>query len=253
VPVASSPIDALKGVEERAARPRRLEFDYPMSEPLVPAGSESAPLTVPEAVGRRRATPRFNPDRPIDPDLLARILRLATMAPSSYNLQPWRFLVVRDAANRRKLQACAWNQPKVGQAPVMVVVLAYHTPDQTHLEAMLARQLELGACSPERAAEIRGRAAAALGRVTDRALWATRSTMLAASTLMLAAESLGVASSPMEGFDPVAVRTTFGIPDDHTVCCLIALGYAADDKPFPGRFELDEVCFSEHFGGPWMG
>ena len=58
--------------------------------------------------------------------------------------------------------------------------------------------------------------------------------MLAAATLMIAAESLGVASAPMEGFDPVKVKEAFGIPEDHTVCCLIALGHAAEDKPHPG-------------------
>ncbi|MDG3003759.1 nitroreductase family protein [Paludisphaera mucosa] len=209
------------------------------------------PLTVEEAARRRRASPLFDPDLPVEPALLERILGLATLAPSSLNLQPWRFLVVRDAANRRRLQACARNQPKVGQAPVVVVVLGYHHPERTHLEAMLAMQVDAGACTPERAAEIRGRAASSLRDVADRALWATRSTMLAAATLMLAAESLGVASAPMEGFDAEAVRREFGVPDDHSVCCLVALGYAASEKPFPGRFGIEEVCYAEHFGRPW--
>jgi len=229
-----------------------LESAAIMTEPLDPAGSESSP-TVPDTARRRRATARVEPGRTVDPDLLAQILQLATLTPSPYNLQPWRFVVVRDAANRRKLQACAWNQPKVGQAPVVVIVLGFHEPDRSHLDAMLARRLELGACTPERAAEIRGRAVASLGRVTDRALWTTRSTMLAASRLMLAAESLGVASALVDEFDADAVRATFGVPDDHAVCCLIALGHAAEDDPFPGRFGLDEVCYSEHFGQPWTG
>lgn len=209
------------------------------------------PLTVEEAVRRRRATASFEPNRPIPPDLLEKILRLATFAPSSANLQPWRFLVVRDPTNRRRLQACARNQPKVGQAPVVVIVLGYHHPDRTHLEPMLAAQVASGACTPDRAAAIRGRAASGFRDVTDRALWATRSTMLAAATMMLAAESLGVASAPMEGFDAEAVRREFGVPDDHTVCCLVALGYSAAEKPFPGRFGLAEVCYAEHFGRPW--
>ena len=196
---------------------------------------------------------RFDSGRPVEPEILARILKTATLAPSPYNLQPWRFVVVRDAANRRKLQACAWNQPMIGQAPVVVIVLGYLDPDQTHLDAMLARRLELGDCTPERAAEIRGRAVAALGRTTDRTLWATRSTMLAASTLMHAAESLGLSSALLEEFDPEALRATFGVPDDHTICCLIALGRAEELELFPGRFGLDEVCYNEHFGQPWTG
>ena len=202
---------------------------------------------------RRRATRRFDPDRPLPDPLLARILRLATFAPSGYNLQPWRFLVVRREANRRRLRASASNQPAVTEAPVVVVVLGYLTPERSHLGPMVDEMLARGAATPESAAELRARAAQTMERVPDRSLWATRSTMLAAATLMIAAESLGVASAPMEGFDALKVKEAFGVPDDHTVCCLIALGHAAEAKPFPGRLGLAEVCFEEHFGQPWTG
>jgi nitroreductase len=209
------------------------------------------PLTAPEAIARRRATRRFDPDRPLPDAVLKQALHLATLAPSSFNLQPWRFLVVRSAANRQRLRACAHNQPKVTEAPVVVVVLGYHTPHRSHLGPMIDRMRALGVVTPEAAAELRARAGHAMERVPDRSLWATRSAMLAAATLMIAAESLGVASAPMEGFDAAKVKEAFGVPEDHTVCCLIALGYAAEAKPFPGRFGLADVCFDEHFGGPW--
>lgn len=209
-----------------------------MSEPIDKPGWQAPPL-------------RFDPERPIAAEVLAQILQAATMARSPYNLQPWRFLVVREAASRRKLQACAWNQPLVGQAPVVVMVLGYHDPERSHIDAMLTRRIELGACTPEQAAEIRGRAVAALGRVKDRAPWATRSAMLAASSLMRAAESLGVSTVLLDEFDAESLRTTFGVPDDHTICCLVALGWADQAEPFPGRFGLEEVCYVEHFGRPW--
>lgn len=208
-------------------------------------------LSVCEAVVRRRATRRFDSARPLPDDLLKTLLTLATHAPSSYNLQPWRFLVVRTEANRRKLRAAAFNQPKISEAPVVVIVLGYLYPDQTHMTAMSDRMRELGAVTPEGAAETRGRIVQSFARLADRPLWATRSTMLATATLMLVAESLGVASAPMEGFDPIKVKEAFGVPDDHIVCCLVALGYAAEDKPFPGRFGLNDVCYEEHFGQPW--
>src|SRR5262249_39586131 len=161
-----------------------------------------------------------------------------------FNLQPWRFLVVRTEANRRKLRAAAFNQPKVTEAPVVVVVLGYLNPDRSHLDLVAERMLALGGATPGAAAEFRARAAAAFARRTaaDRVLWATRSAMLAAATLMIAAESFGLASAPMEGFDPGKVKESFGVPDDHTVCCLVALGYALETPPFPGRLGLDEVA-----------
>ncbi len=222
-----------------------------MDDPSRPIAPTTDPIAWQATDEIRRTTPQRDPGRSIASDVLERILGLATLAPSSFNLQPWRFLVVRDERSRRRLQTCARNQPQVGQSPVVVIVLGYHHPVRTHLEPMLTMELESGGCTPEKAAEIRGRATASLERQTDHALWATRSTMLATSALMLAAESFGVASTLVEGFDSDAVRKEFGIADDHTICCLIALGYAVEAKPFSGRFGLDEVCYSEHFGQPW--
>lgn len=211
----------------------------------------SLPLTVPEAILRRRAARRFDPTRPVPDALLARILGLATRAPSSYNLQPWRFLVIRAERNRQRLRACAFNQPKVSDAPVVVVVLGYKYAYQTDLGPMLDRRVALGTMTPEAAAEAKGRASAGLGRHPDLASWALRSSMLAAGTLMLAAQGSGVDSAPMEGFDAARIRAEFGVPDDHVVCCLVALGYALERDAFPGRFGLEHVCYEEHFGQPW--
>jgi nitroreductase len=70
----------------------------------------------------RRATGHFTP-KPIPRDYLDAILALATQAPSGYNLQPWRFIVVHDEENRRRLQKVAFNQPKVTEAPVVIICL----------------------------------------------------------------------------------------------------------------------------------
>jgi nitroreductase len=215
------------------------------------AGEAGDLLSVPAAIRQRRSTSRFHRGRPVPKLLLGEVLKLATLAPSSFNLQPWRFIVVRDEKYRQKLRACGVYQPKLSEAPVVVIVLGYHHPNRSHLDAMLAIQEQSGIITSDQAAEWRSRAQQAMQRVVNRALWATRFSMLAAATMMLAAESLGLSSALMEGFDPLAVRSAFGIPDDHTVCCLVALGHAAEPKPFPGRFGLEEVCYSEHFGCPW--
>jgi nitroreductase len=222
-----------------------------MPTPAEPPPDATRALPAPEAIARRRATRRFDPSRPLPDDLLRRLLHLATLAPSGFNLQPWRFLVVREERNRQKLRACAFNQPKITEAPVVVIILGYQYPHRSHLEPIVDEQLARGVITPELAKELRSRIVQAMERLPDPALWAMRSTMLAAATLMIAAESLGVASAPMEGFQPEKVKEAFGIPDDHTVCCLVALGFAAESKPFPGRLPLDDVGYLEHFGQPW--
>ncbi|HEY2157253.1 MAG TPA: nitroreductase family protein [Isosphaeraceae bacterium] len=211
----------------------------------------SEPLTVPRAILARRAVRKFDPNRPLPEDLLVGILGLATHAPSSYNLQPWRFLVVRSERNRQRLRACAYNQPKITEAPVVVIVLGYTRGYETDLAPMLDRRVALGGMRPEVAAEAKGRALASLGKHRDLPSWALRSAMLAAGAMMIAAQGLGVDSAPMEGFDAGKIKQEFGVPDDHVVCCLVCLGYALERDPFPGRFGLEHVCYEEHFGQPW--
>ena len=213
----------------------------------------SVPLSGSDAIRRRRATRHFDSNRPVPDDLLSQILHLATLAPSGFNLQPWRFLVVRSKSNREKLRAASYGQPKIGEAPVVVIVLGYHTPQRSHLEAMVRMQIDLGAITSEIGRGMKVMAERAVDNAPSIEVWATRSTMLAAATMMIAAESLGVASAPMEGFESERVRAAFGIPNDHSVCCLVALGYPAEghETKFPGRFGLSEVAYLEHFGQPW--
>ncbi len=206
------------------------------------------PRTALGAIAGRRTARRFDPARPLPDDTLAALIRLATTAPSAFNLQPWRFVVVRDPRNRRKLRGCTFGEARITEAPAVVIVLGYLQSHRTDLAAVVDRQLELGAITPEAAARLRAEVPRIHGRMPDPA---SHAAMLAAATLLIAAESLGVASALLEEFDREGVREAFGVPDDHEVACLIALGYAAGPAPFPGRFGLDHVGYAEHFGRPW--
>src|SRR5215471_11081614 len=95
--------------------------DKPKAFPTIqPDGTPLKPI--PQVLLDRRATNHFRPDE-VPEEYLNAILQFAAQAPSGYNLQPWRFIVVRDAENRKRLQKAAFNQPKVAEAPVMVIAV----------------------------------------------------------------------------------------------------------------------------------
>lgn len=200
-------------------------------------------------VARRRATPDFKPD-PVPEELLTRALELATLAPSGFNLQPWRFIVVRDPHQKRKLRAAAYGQPKVERAPVMIVAcgdtVAWKNGD---LERVIADGLANGSIPDEKAAESTRETVTNFLSTTDLGIWVTRQTMLAFSFLMLAAESLGLDTAPMEGFDESKVRAAFGIPETTRVVALMGIGrLAPPDKPFGGRFDLGKTVHADRWG-----
>jgi nitroreductase len=212
-----------------------------------------ATKSLPQTLLDRRATPAFE-ERPVPEEYLEAILRLAAQAPSGYNLQPWRFIVVREKANRERLQKSAYNQPKVGQAPVVIIAFAIKDDWKNYIDAIFQEGIRRGYGKPETIPQIKQQAANFLEKGISQSIWVNRHTMIAVTTMMLVAESYGLDTAPMEGFDPQAVATEFGLPENAEVVALLAIGFAKPpDKPYGGRFALSEIVHAEQFGRPWNG
>lgn len=216
----------------------------PDRDPLEPLPKSLA------AIRASRTVRRFDPGRPVPDELLREALEHACLAPSAFNLQPWRFLVVRDRRSRQRLRTCVGNSPRIGEAPVSVILLGIRNPISGYLDPIVESMQELGVLTPAGAAELRGRARSWAEHHKDLGDWSRETSMLAAATLMLSAEAIGLGSALLEITDEPALRENFGIPDDHGVCCVVVLGFIASTSAFPGRLGLDEVCFGEHFGSP---
>src|SRR4030095_10941374 len=85
----------------------------------------------------RRATTHFKSD-PVPEEYLNAILRFGAQAPSGYNFQPWRFIVIRDAENRKRLMSAAYGQEKIGEAPVVIIALGMKEEYKKLAEEILA-------------------------------------------------------------------------------------------------------------------
>jgi nitroreductase len=200
----------------------------------------------------RRATPHFKSD-PVPPEHLDAILRFTAQAPSGYNLQPWRFVVVRDAANRKRLQKAAMNQDKVGEAPVVVIAFAVKGEWKDRMHPIFEEGVRRGAGKADQMPAVEKMATEFLDDFPAE-VWLNRHTMIALTTMMLVAEAYGLDTAPMEGFDPDAIKREFGLPDEAVVVALLAIGFLREpDKPYAGRLPLGEVFHEEHYGRPWRG
>src|SRR5205809_2739265 len=205
-----------------------------------------------ELVRLRRATDSFSPEAIPDGDL-EEILRAGLEAPSSYNLQPWRFIVVRDASQRSRLRMAAMNQEKVEEAPVVIVACGDTLAWREHLEEIIRLGQEHGIGGDARAQRQRKNVTADLGSHPDMSMWVAKQTMIAATTMMWMAEALGYDTGPMEGFDEEGVRTVLGIPRDVRVLFLLAIGrLRGEDGKYPGRLWRARTVFGECYGQPFQ-
>jgi nitroreductase len=201
------------------------------------------------ALAARRAHRHFKPD-PLPEGVLEEILRLASLAPSGFNMQPWRFVVVADTSAKERLWEVSYKQPKILEAPATVICCGETTGWADTMEEVVAEGLRLGAYNDAYADHVR-KAVPDVVEGWDPDLWVNRHVMIAATCLMLVAESLGVQSCPMEGFVEDEVKEAFGIPKDVRVVCLVSLGFASEPpKVFPGRLPLERLVFWEAYGRP---
>ena len=208
-----------------------------------------------QAIKERRATPAFD-GSPIPDADLKQIMQEGLEAPSAYNSQPWRFVVVRDPQQRAALQTAAFNQSKVGNASAIVV--ACGNPDwKEDVERLVEDGRRAGTIHDKNEDVVRKAytsfrstpAGDVAALAPDWTVWLNRHVMIAFTTIMWAAETHGYDTAPMEGFVESAVKKTLGIPDHIRVVALLSIGKRqGEDKPYGGRAPLEKLVFEDRWG-----
>lgn len=206
-----------------------------------------------QAILDHRVTEHFTGDDVADEDL-NEILRLGAQAPSGFNLHPWRFIVVRNPENKRRLQRTAMNQVKIGEAAVVLIALGMKAEWKQLADEIMKESARRRAGKPPKSNDAKKIAMEYLSTSTmPLNVWVTRQTMIPLTTMMLVAEAFGYATAPLEGFDPAAIKEAFGVPEEAEVVALLAIGKAkAPNHSRPGPLSLDQIVFSEKFGEHWM-
>ena len=200
------------------------------------------------AIRERRSTPHFAP-KPIADEDLRKILDAGLSAPSGYNTQPWRFIVVRELEQRRQLRKAAFNKARVEEAPVVIVACGDEANLGTEvLNDMLSLAKEHGYGDEKQHDIVRRNFPDFLASV-ELTVWLNRQVAIAATHMMLMAETLGYDTAMMEGFLESQVKKILDIPDSANVVLLLCIGtLEGPDKPYGGRFEMSRTVFDGSWG-----
>jgi nitroreductase len=233
---------------------------------------------------RRRTARNYDENRDIPDDVLADILATAQRAPTSFNVQPYKIVVVKDKQRRKALSTAfiAGNVKRVETAPVTIIFFADLEParliprtlDLARKDGLpdeFLRQLPLGVLgftapgrfgtpTPLNLAISAVSPLTALPVFSDVETWSVKNTMFVASQMMLAASSHGVSSSPMEGFDTRRIFQELNLPitewPRYAVPLAISLGYDTDSESGKKpnlRLPPEEVFFKDQFGTKYTG
>jgi nitroreductase len=205
--------------------------------------------TVTDALHWRYATKKFDPARKIPDATWAALEEALVLSPSSFGLQPWRFVVVTDKATREKLAAASWGQRHPLDCSHFVVFAGRKGYSAADLDHFVDRIAEVRGVTKESLKGYAGHVAGSIEGARKSGYldtWMSRQVYIALGQFIASAAILGVDVCPMEGIEPPKYDEILGLTAmGYSALCAGAAGYrAADDKYALSpkvRFPADEV------------
>jgi nitroreductase len=184
----------------------------------------------------RYAVKKFDPARKIPAETWSALEQAVVLSPSSYGLQPWKFLVITNPDVRAKLRPVSWNQSQITDASHLVVFTRKTSMDAAYIQRYI-----------DRIVQVRNVPAAALDGYKNMMVgslvspppkfeigeWAARQVYIALGVFLSAAAMLGVDACPMEGFESPKYDEILGLNGTgYSSTVLATAGYRAADDPF---------------------
>lgn len=196
-------------------------------------------------IERRVSANMFDAGHTLADAEIEELVRLATRAPTAYNLQNWRFIAARMPETKARLRSLAYGQAKVSEAAVTFIICGL-LPDHAVIPERLLPFVEAGHMSVDMASNWQEAVRAQYADPQAARDEAVRSASLGAATLIYAAEALGLVSGPMSGFEAEGVAREFGLGPNEVPVMLVAVGRAApgnwSQKPRRPLAEVLEIA-----------
>ncbi len=188
-----------------------------------------------EAMEYRFACKLFDENRTIDRRDFLDILEYGRLSPSSFGMEPWRFVVITDRKRKEALRPLCWNQPQITTCSHLVVIAGDVDAVQNdeYIEAMFARR-----GLDEKSTKAYIRRYKAFLQHQDIECWVQKQCYIAAANMMTGAAFKKIDSCPIEGFEKEKVEDFLGVSN---IALLIAFGYCAMQKPPKRRLSLEKI------------
>lgn len=202
-----------------------------------------------ETLEWRYAVKKFDASKKIPENTWTAFEKSLVLTPSSYGLQPWKFLVIQDASMKKSLREFSWNQAQVEDCSHYVVCLGKKNTGKKDIENHIQRIHELRGTPLEK---LEGFKKGMIGDLVDGARqaviqeWAARQVYIALGQAMLSAALLKLDACPMEGIDPEAYDRLLKLENtEYKTLCALALGYRSEDDAFGAqkkvRFPISHI------------
>lgn len=200
-------------------------------------------MDVTKAIELRRSVKAYDPGHRMSEAEVEKLMSLALLSPTAWNIQNWRFVLVSDPALRKEIRRVSWDQAQVTDASLLVVLTA-------DLKAWRKEPARYWKNVPQAVQDFIVPAIGQYyeGREQVQRDEAMRSCGIAGQTLMLAAKALGYDSCPMDGFDYEAAGKILKLPADHIISFMVAIGKKTQDSwPRPGQLSYEQVVVENGF------
>ena len=196
-----------------------------------------------DAIITRRAVKEFDREHIMTDQEQNELLSLAMLSPTAFNIQHWRFVVVKNPSLRAEIREAAMGQAQVTDSSLLIIVCA-------DLKAWQKNPIRYWKNAPM---EVQAFMLSAIeyyyqGKEQVQRDEVMRSCGIAAQTIMLAAKAMGYDSCPMDGFDFNRVAQLIRLPDDHAIAMFVAVGKGIK-QPWPrsGQLGMEEIVITDSF------
>jgi nitroreductase len=181
----------------------------------------------------RYATKKFDPDKVVPEAIVDALLEAGNLSATSYGLQPFQFVVIRDQELQDKLVTSSYGQTQVAEASHVIVIATRTDVDESYINefvSMMETQCNLATGKLDQYKNVM---VGAIGSMSDenRSEWATKQAYIALGTMMAACGALEIDSCPMEGFVPAEYDELLNLPAKNLhAAVVLPIGYrSAED------------------------